>query len=106
MYEELFNDNENLLPTPHPRIRAAVSADVDHDFIEHQIEEIKVIIHAKDLVAIQRKFFELVPGYQCAQIEDGPIDRACRQASFDLSTAGHATKRSKPVKADIKLSPV
>jgi FlaA1/EpsC-like NDP-sugar epimerase len=64
MYEELFNIDENLLPTPHPRIKAAKFAEVEQDFMTSQVEAIRKIIMAKDEDALQRKFHELVPGYR------------------------------------------
>lgn len=64
MYEELFNTDENLLQTPHPRIKAAQFAAVEQNFMATQIDEIKRIILAKDEGALQQKFLALVPGYR------------------------------------------
>lgn len=64
MYEELFNTNESLLQTSHPRIKAAQFAKVDQDFMAAQIDELRSIILAKNEDALQQKFLDLVPGYQ------------------------------------------
>lgn len=70
MYEELFNKAETLLPTSHPRIKSAQSQPVDKAFMEAQIEAIKSIIMQKDVDALQKKFVDLVPGYQCYVLEE------------------------------------
>ena len=64
MYEELFNVGEELQPTTHARIRAAVSAPVDFDFMTEQVRLIKEMVRGRNRKALEEKFFELVPGYR------------------------------------------
>ena len=64
MYEELFNDHENLHSTPHPRIRVAVSQRVGSEFIEEHVGQIIDFIKNRDESALLNKFHELVPGYR------------------------------------------
>jgi FlaA1/EpsC-like NDP-sugar epimerase len=104
MYEELFNDQENLLPTTHPRIKAAVSLAVDHDYMEIQVNAIKRIIHDKDEIAMHLKFLELVTGYRCATMEKGDLNPECRQALPDLPKAAGDGKPSRRVKAGMEFS--
>lgn len=66
MYEELFSDSERLLPTKHPRIRSAQCQQVDKEYMDGQMEEMKAIIARKDVKALYGKFVELVPGYKCS----------------------------------------
>ena len=68
MYEELFNEDETLLPTSHPRIRTAQSAPVEKVFMELQVEMLKGIINVKNIDALNQKFLELVPGYDGTQM--------------------------------------
>ncbi|MCP4745147.1 MAG: polysaccharide biosynthesis protein [Desulfobacteraceae bacterium] len=68
MYEELFNSNEQHLPTSHPRIRSAVCNIVEAKFIEDQIFQIRKLIRAKKEKQLQDKFLELVPGYIPSEI--------------------------------------
>ena len=77
MYEELFNDAERLLPTAHPRIRAAVSIPVAMAEIERQIGDIKTLIREKNQKDLLAKFFELVPGYHCMEPSQSNMT-ACR----------------------------
>jgi FlaA1/EpsC-like NDP-sugar epimerase len=70
MYEELFNRDECLLSTPHPRIKAAQFAKVNQEFMTSQVEKIRNMIAAKDEDALHRKFHELVPGYQRLHSKD------------------------------------
>ena len=95
MYEELFNAGEALLQTPHKRINVAVSAAVDPDFMEHQINAIHRIIQTKDEKDMKRKFVELVPGYRCQSIHQEPVQMT--------ATSRSSTSQAQPVQ-DIRSS--
>jgi FlaA1/EpsC-like NDP-sugar epimerase len=101
MYEELFNDQEDLLPTSHPRIKAAVSLPVDHDRMEDQVAAIKFIIGAKDEKAIHRKFLELVPGYRRSAVDGGPVQASDPQPGPDSMEKAAGNRRTGPVAAKI-----
>jgi FlaA1/EpsC-like NDP-sugar epimerase len=75
MYEELFNKAETLLPTSHVRIKSAQSQPVDNAFMEDQVEAIKSIIRKKDVDALQKKFVDMVPGYQCFVLKETVAER-------------------------------
>jgi FlaA1/EpsC-like NDP-sugar epimerase len=77
MYEELFNDHEHLHPTPHSRIRAAVSSPVERATIERRIMQIRELVRSKNQSALLEVFRELVPGYHCPA-ESDPGLLACR----------------------------
>jgi FlaA1/EpsC-like NDP-sugar epimerase len=79
MYEELFNDHEQLRPTPHARIRAAVSPAVAGSMIETHIVQIRALIRARDEAGLLQKFRDLVPGYHCPDEADAGL-QACRPA--------------------------
>ncbi|MBT8338856.1 MAG: polysaccharide biosynthesis protein [Desulfatitalea sp.] len=82
MFEELFNDAEQLQPTSHPRIRTAVSMPVDKARLESQLAQIKQLIRGKQGKALLARFHELVPGYHC------PADQA--ETTLVACGPGHA----------------
>jgi len=63
MYEELFNKDEKLLETSHPRIRAAGCCAVSPEWMEARVEELRRLVAARDSEGLLLKFKELVPGY-------------------------------------------
>jgi FlaA1/EpsC-like NDP-sugar epimerase len=71
MYEELFNRGEEQIPTAHPQIRVAHSESVDRDFMEAQIEHIRLLVADRQEEALIEKFKELVPQYRNGKAEGG-----------------------------------
>ena len=48
MYEELYNRDEKRMETSHPQILTALSAAVDRNYVERQIEVIMRLVHERD----------------------------------------------------------
>ena len=64
MYEELFNLDENRVPTVHPQILTALCADVDCDDVEKQVATIAKWVQQRDRDALLATFQEMVPNYE------------------------------------------
>ncbi|MGD0896518.1 MAG: nucleoside-diphosphate sugar epimerase/dehydratase [Thermoguttaceae bacterium] len=62
LYEELYFDDEETLPTSHPKLRAACHRPYSLDEVRQAIDELRALIHAPEAV-IRGKLHELVPEY-------------------------------------------
>ena len=63
LYEELLNDNENTLPTHHPKIKRARVAKMERDKVDQFIRELSEIILDKDEFMLVGKMKEIVPEF-------------------------------------------
>ena len=63
MFEELFNEGEEHIPTDHNQIRIAISQPIGFDFMNSQIEKIREMVRNRDEEGLRKKFKELVPQY-------------------------------------------
>jgi FlaA1/EpsC-like NDP-sugar epimerase len=63
LYEELLNDNENTLPTYHPKIMIAKVNSYSHDILLPEISELKQILLEGDNRKIVHKLKQLVVEY-------------------------------------------
>jgi len=63
LYEELFSDNEPLLPTHHPKINIAQVVTNDLEFILHRINDILATLYEKSDLEIICAMKEIVPEY-------------------------------------------
>ena len=95
MYEELFNDHEELRPTLHPRIRAAVSVPVGKTVIEAHLELVQRLIRARDEQGLLAEFKNLVPGYHCPARSDSGL-RSCRSAADGRPSEPRRNRKATP----------
>jgi FlaA1/EpsC-like NDP-sugar epimerase len=64
LYEELIIEGENILPTPHEKIRVFQGQSLSIGRIEDWIERLKVLIAQSDEAAVIRHIKDLAPEYQ------------------------------------------
>jgi FlaA1/EpsC-like NDP-sugar epimerase len=63
LYEELLNDEENVLPTHHPKIMIAKVVANDFDSISKEICELISLFQTQDNLSIVRKMKQIVPEF-------------------------------------------
>jgi FlaA1/EpsC-like NDP-sugar epimerase len=65
LYEELFDENEHLLPTINEKIKIARTREYDKSFVKNKIKELKELMHnnANNLDLVH-KLKEIVPEYR------------------------------------------
>lgn len=63
LYEELLNDDENTLPTPHEKIRVASIRPCSHEVISHQIDTLMELTHQHVNVDMVRQMKVIVPEF-------------------------------------------
>jgi FlaA1/EpsC-like NDP-sugar epimerase len=68
LYEELITDDENALPTPHPKIMMLKGGACDLDLLNGQIQELARLAGAQDASRIKSKLQEMVPDYTPSDI--------------------------------------
>jgi FlaA1/EpsC-like NDP-sugar epimerase len=71
MYEELFNVEERLIKTKHPRIMAADAMLINPAFMQQKIRDISQVIQQGDEKVLEVIFELLVPGYQSQSVNAG-----------------------------------
>ena len=87
LYEELITEGENILPTPHEKIKVFQGQPLSIRTIEDWIERLKVLIARSDEAAVIRHMKDLVPEYQ----PDGKPPFEMRE----LVSVGAATKAAR-----------
>jgi FlaA1/EpsC-like NDP-sugar epimerase len=68
LYEELITDDENALPTPHPKIMMLKSGACDLSLLNGKIQELERLARAQDAARIKSKLQEMVPDYTPSDI--------------------------------------
>jgi FlaA1/EpsC-like NDP-sugar epimerase len=63
LYEELLNDQENTLPTHHPKIMIAKVKEYDYEEISREINELTALFDAQNNEMLVRKLKEIVPEF-------------------------------------------
>ncbi len=63
LYEELYLDDEETLPTPHPKLRVAYHQAFNIDELNQDLEELKSLAESSADV-VRQKLQELVPNYR------------------------------------------
>jgi FlaA1/EpsC-like NDP-sugar epimerase len=63
LYEELFSEAEEQLPTHNPKISIAKIAEADYECILHKIDDALVNIYEKTGPEVIEAMKEIVPGY-------------------------------------------
>lgn len=63
LYEEVLNENENILPSFHKKIRIAMVRSYEYADAERDLEELRSIAAQYDDMATVRKMKEIVPEY-------------------------------------------
>ena len=72
MFEELFKENENLVPTHHPKIMKARRCDIDASFHEELAMLIELAEQLKSS-SIRRQIGKIVPEYRYEKQESGSV---------------------------------
>ena len=68
LYEELITDDENALPTPHPKIMMLKGEACDLALLNGSIQELERLAGAQDAARIKSKLQEIVPDYTPSNI--------------------------------------
>ena len=68
LYEELITDDENALPTPHPKIMMLKGGACDLTLMNGKIQELARLAGAHDAARIKSKLQEMVPDYTPSDI--------------------------------------
>ena len=68
LYEELITDDENALPTPHPKIMMLKGGECDLALLNGKIQELARLAGAQDAAQIKSKLKEMVPDYTPSDI--------------------------------------
>ncbi len=68
LYEELITDDENALPTPHPKIMMLKGGVCDITLLNGKIQELARLAGAQDAARIKSKLQEMVPDYTPSDI--------------------------------------
>jgi FlaA1/EpsC-like NDP-sugar epimerase len=68
LYEELITDDEDALPTPHPKIMMLKGAVCDITLLNGKIQELARLACAQDAAQIKSKLQEMVPDYTPSDI--------------------------------------
>jgi FlaA1/EpsC-like NDP-sugar epimerase len=63
LFEELITDDENALPTVHPKILMLKGSACDIDLLNGKIQELSSLAAAQDAAQIRSKLQEIVPDY-------------------------------------------
>lgn len=63
LYEELLNAQENVLPTPHPKIMVAKVKEYDFPTISKEIDELIALFDTQNNFEIVKKMKKIVPEY-------------------------------------------
>ena len=63
LYEEVLNENENTLPSFHPKIRIAMVRNYEYDEAERELEELRDIAARYNDMDTVRKMKQIVPEY-------------------------------------------
>ncbi len=85
LHEELFHDSEELIPTPHPKIRIVRQIPPDPDLLAAALKPLIQAVEMADDESLNRLLGELVPEWR-------PAGRASPTApAFPAQTMPHAT---------------
>jgi FlaA1/EpsC-like NDP-sugar epimerase len=68
LYEELITDDENALPTPHPKIMMLKGGACDLNLLNGKIQELAHLAGVQDAARIKSKLREMVPDYTPSDI--------------------------------------
>jgi FlaA1/EpsC-like NDP-sugar epimerase len=55
LHEELWNGDESVGPTSHPKIMRAARAPIDGDWLEDELDDLERLVHAADTLAVVAK---------------------------------------------------
>lgn len=89
LYEELLADNENSLPTPHPKLRIAQARQADTAWLEQLLKWVSATVMEDDAVrtALARWVPEYQPNPNASIIDATPIQSTSASAGAGLSKA-------------------
>ncbi len=83
LYEELYLEDEQTLPTPHPKVRVAYHRPFQIDCLDQTLEELKILGESSD-TEIREKLQELVHNYH-PTIVDSAAQTTRRQPVLESS---------------------
>ena len=73
LFEELYFDDEQTLPTSHPKLRAAYPRPYSLSEVRRAISELEQLAHESEEV-VRRKLHEIVPEYVSPSVEIGGLE--------------------------------
>lgn len=70
LFEELYFDDEQTLPTPHPKLRVAYHRSCALDEVEHLFEDLREVADAIEAAAAHRRLRQLFPDFAVSASEE------------------------------------
>lgn len=70
LYEELFSEHEESLPTYHPKIMIAKVSEYDYDFVNQKLEQLEMMNGKRSFNHIVSVIRELVPEYSPTRLKN------------------------------------
>lgn len=67
LYEELFSENEENLPTHHPKIMIARLKEYDYEYVSQKLEQIEMMLGKRQFRNILSVISELIPEYKAPE---------------------------------------
>lgn len=86
LYEELLNDNENTLPTYHPKIMIAKVNSYNHDTLSTELSQLGSILNLGSNIDIVTKLKEFVPEFISNNSEYEKLDESKEPFNTELAT--------------------
>jgi FlaA1/EpsC-like NDP-sugar epimerase len=96
LFEELKLEGEDIAPTAHEKIRVLSGSKVTFDQISSWLEELSVLVQAKNVHGLVTKLVEIVPEYWPSPeiISLGAVDRHDQALNYRLARAGLLSEAS------------
>lgn len=90
LYEELYLDEEQTLPTTHPKLRAAYHRPYTVDEVLSLFEELQTLIHVDESRMIVDRLHRMIPEYlnEAAGNSDSSVAAAVGSSSANVELAG------------------
>jgi FlaA1/EpsC-like NDP-sugar epimerase len=63
LYEEIFHDSEGLIGTEHPKLQLARSREVDWEWLQHELDELRVSAQSRDVGQLLKHLRNIVPEF-------------------------------------------
>ena len=86
LYEELLNNNENTLPTHHPKILKATLNTPSYSFMEIQASDLERILHEGDNNDLVAKIKDVIPEYK----SNNSIFEKLDKQSYQIKKGGNS----------------
>lgn len=94
LYEELYFDSEQQLPTGHPKLFAALHRPFRPEEVRRQIDSLLDLLAQSDNEGIKKKFKEIVPEYRPNQPIQNRSDQSSDKASKNVDSFANGVSSS------------